>query len=79
MKNQKNQLTHNEVVTKAGNVTLAKYGKDHFAKMGKRGAKSKLRQYGPDYFERLSKAGVMARQIKREQKKQAELENKISP
>lgn len=68
----KKTLNHKEIATRGGKTTLAKYGPDHFSKIGKSGAKSKLRKYGPDYFIRLSKAGIAARKAKEEKNKQVE-------
>jgi len=68
----KKVLNHKEIAVRGGKTTLAKYGPDHFSKIGKAGAKAKLKKYGPDYFIRLSKAGIAARKVKAESLKETE-------
>jgi hypothetical protein len=54
-------MDHFEISRKGGNTTMARYGREHFARLGKKGAETKIRIYGPDYFKKLSALGLAAR------------------
>ncbi len=61
-------LNLKEFSRKGGKATLAKYGREHYAAIGKRGAESKLKKYGPEYYLKLSASGVKARLAKSKNK-----------
>jgi hypothetical protein len=63
---------HSEVSAKGGNATKQKYGKDHFAKLGK--LRGEQIRKDPEYVKKLSAAGVEGRRKKREEKKRQEQE-----
>lgn len=62
----KKNLKHNEVASRGGKTTLAKYGKEYFSKLGARSAKIRLKKFGSDYYKRLSMSGVAAKKAKKE-------------
>lgn len=57
-------MNQSEIWKLGGLSVLKKYGKAHFSKMGKMGARIQKKLYGPDYYKKLSAAGVKARQEK---------------
>lgn len=62
-------LTQKEFSRRGGLITLKKYGRKFYSKIGKDGVKAKIKKYGTEYFIKLSKAGVEARRLKREAQK----------
>lgn len=53
-----------EMVKKGGESTKAKYGRDHYSKMGKKTVENRRKQ-DPDYFKRLAQFGLEARRKKK--------------
>ncbi len=54
-------MNHKKISSKGGKTTFEKYGPDHFAEMGRKGAESKLKK-DPEYFRKLS---IMAQEARK--------------
>lgn len=65
---KKRILTHKEVVSRGGLATLHKYGRSHFATLGKKGYLGKLKKYGPNYFKMIRQKGIEARKKRMEER-----------
>jgi hypothetical protein len=57
-------MNHKQISSKGGQTTKARYGVEHFSRLGKLGGAAKLKMYGPDYFRKISAIAVRARQKK---------------
>jgi uncharacterized protein len=49
--------TRQEVASKGGSAVLKKYGREHFAAIGRKGGLKNLEQRGKEYFSALGKRG----------------------
>lgn len=55
------KLSLSEATKLGGLAVKAKYGVEHYSKMGKKSYNSQLKKLGKDHFIKLSKAGLKAR------------------
>lgn len=67
MKRRKN-MSVKEAGKMGGTITKEKYGSEHFAEAGRKGAQSKLAK-DPDYFKKIRAEGVRKQQEKKEEEK----------